>query len=139
MSASSTSLSQLDETDEPPPMPWQRLRAEQAAIEGAAEQKLWIQCTLNGAKHRGENSIEPIFQDDEKKGCSACLPDIVVVNDAGVKKFSDAFASKAPAPWQRILTKAEAALITKKSPSNAPEVASTMQFNSDTYLYNAKR
>ncbi len=98
----------------------------------APEQKMWIQCTLNGAKHRGEDWIESNFSDDETAGCSSCLPDIVVVNDPiphltkstgaegrtvpevqpelcqEISKYQGSLASKAPAPWQRILTQAEA-------------------------------
>jgi hypothetical protein len=119
-------------------------KCNEAAIDSATEQKLWIQCTLNGVKHRGEDWIEPIFTDDEPAGCSACLPDIVVVNGA-VNKFSDALASKAPAPWQRILTKTEAdACITNYSSRAPPEAACNMPFCDatsipDTYLYNDKR
>ena len=115
---------------------------EQTAINSATEQKLWIQCTLNGAKHRGEDWIEPIFRDEESSGCSACLPDIVIVNDT---KFSDALASKAPAPWQRIFTKDEAdRCITNYNPRAPPEAACTMPFCDaasipDTYLYHDKR
>ena len=115
---------------------------EQTVINSATEQKLWIQCTLNGAKHRGEDWIEPIFKDEESTGCSACLPDIVIVNDT---KFSGSFASKAPAPWQRIFTKDEADnCIANHRSRAAPEAASTMPFCSatsipDTYLYHEKR
>jgi hypothetical protein len=157
MSAYSASLSPLDETEEPPPLKSallnrsllqakspgsafshprrnsKALKCNEAAIDSATEQRLWIQSTLNGAKHRGDDWIEPIFKDDESSGCSACLPDIVVVNDA-VNKFSDAFASKASAPWQRILTKAEA------DECITPKAASTMPISiPDTYLYNDKR
>jgi hypothetical protein len=166
MSAYSASLSPVDETEEPPPFnaallqsrsllqakspgssvshPRHATKCSEAAIDSATEQKLWIQCTLHGVKHRGEDWIEPIFKDDETSGCSACLPDIVVVNDA-VNKFSDAFASKAPAPWQRILTKAEAGTqITNYSSRAHPEAACTMPLCNatcipDTYLYNDKR
>jgi hypothetical protein len=166
MSAYSASLSPVDETEEPPPFnaallqsrsllqakspgssvshPRHATKCSEAAIDSATEQKLWIQCTLNGVKHRGEDWIEPIFKDDETSGCSACLPDIVVVNDA-VNKFSDAFVSKAPAPWQRILTKAEAGTqITNYSSRAHPEAACTMPLCNatcipDTYLYNDKR
>jgi hypothetical protein len=117
-------------------------KCEQAAMNSAAEQKLWIQCTLNGAKHRGEDWIEPIFKDEESTGCSACLPDIVIVND---DKFSGSFASKAPAPWQRIFTKDEADnCIANHRSRAAPEAAFTMPFCGatsipDTYLYQEKR
>jgi hypothetical protein len=155
MSAYSASLSPVDDTEEPPPFnaallqsrsllqakppgsavshPRRNSKCNEAAIDSATEQRLWIQSTLNGAKHRGDDWIEPIFKDDESSGCSACLPDIVVVNDA-VNKFSDAFASKASAPWQRILTKAEA------DECITPKAASTMPTSiPDTYLYNDKR
>jgi hypothetical protein len=163
MSAYSAPLSPVDETEEPRfpssvlpgsadtlqtlvsvSHPRRGSKCKEAAIDSATEQKLWIQCTLNGVKHRGEDWIQPIFTDDEPSGCSACLPDIVVVNGA-VNKFSDALASKAPAPWQRILTKAEAdACITNYSSRAPPEAACTMPFcdatsTPDTYLYNDKR
>jgi hypothetical protein len=144
----------------------------------APEQKMWIQCTLNGAKQRGEDWIESNFSDDETAGCSSCLPDIVVVNDPipnshptrstgaegrtipevqpeSFREISKGFlASKAPAPWQRILTQAEAEKrfenyqLKAQTPDHccAPTAVCTMpscQSAStsvpDTYLYDHKR
>jgi hypothetical protein len=72
--------------------------------DNALEQKMWIQCTLDGAKKRGDDWIESAFTDDVVSGCSACLPDIVVVNDKSVTKDTEAFKARASAaqPWQRV-------------------------------------
>lgn len=72
--------------------------------DNALEQKMWIQCTLDGAKKRGDDWIESVFTDDVVSGCSACLPDIVVVNDESITKNTEAFKVKASAaqPWQRV-------------------------------------
>lgn len=72
--------------------------------DNALEQKMWIQCTLDGAKKRGDDWIESVFTDDVVSGCSACLPDIVVVNDTSITKNTEAFKAKASAAqlWQRV-------------------------------------
>ena len=43
--------------------------------ENLLEQKMWIQCTLKGAKQRGEDWIDSRFIDEKhsNSGCSACL------------------------------------------------------------------
>jgi hypothetical protein len=119
----------------------------------AQEQKRWIQCTLNAAKHRGEDWIESNFSDDETLGCSSCLPDIVVVNDPQViSKNQDALAFKAPAPWQRILTQADPQKCVTTDPPDdccAPSAVCTMSncqsastlapVKADTYLYSNER
>jgi hypothetical protein len=119
--------------------------------ENTLEQKLWIQSTLAAAKRRGEDWIDAKFRDDKNStsGCSSCLPDIVVVNDTRIQKGTDAFQSKAAAPWQRVWTPAEADMETKKSYraaslSTSPFPANSMLCGtpsapSDTYLYDEKR
>jgi hypothetical protein len=115
----------------------------------ATEQKNWIQSTLSDAKRRGEDWIESNFSDDETAGCSSCLPDIVIVNDCqGKITDQDSFASKAQAPWQRILSKKQAEnYIEKYHPDDyccAPTAVPTLCHQrsasaSDTYLYNYNR
>ena len=117
--------------------------------DNALEQKMWIQCTLNGAKQRGDDWIESAFIDDAVSGCSACLPDIVVVNDKAVQKDSDDFKSRAPAPWQRVLMKDDANKLIANyvaPPENeAPRAACGMPCagpappTPDTHLYSEKR
>jgi hypothetical protein len=70
--------------------------------DSALEQKMWIQCTLDGAKKRGDDWIDSAFTDDVVSGCSACLPDIVVVNDKSITKNTEAFKARVSAPWQRV-------------------------------------
>ena len=124
--------------------------AYKAPRHNAQEQKMWIQCTLNGAKHRGVDWIESNFSDDETAGCSSCLPDIVIVNDPQeISKDQDSLASKTLAPWQRILTQAAAKKCIAKYPPDdccAPTAVCTMSncqsastLAPDTYLYNRKR
>ncbi len=124
---------------------WQRAAASYFE-ENLLEQKMWIQCTLKGAKQRGADWIDAKFRDEKQSnsGCSACLPDIVVVNDNQIKKGTNAFRSKAAAPWQRVWTPAEAEIETKKSYSASPAVTNSMlcgatPANSDTYLYDDTR
>ena len=124
---------------------WQRAAASYFE-ENLLEQKMWIQCTLKGAKQRGADWIDAKFRDEKQSnsGCSACLPDIVVVNDDQIKKGTDAFRSKAAAPWQRVWTPAEAEIETKKSYRASPAVTNSMlcggtPANSDTYLYDDTR
>ena len=124
---------------------WQRAAASYFE-ENLLEQKMWIQCTLKGAKQRGADWIDAKFRDEKQSnsGCSACLPDIVVVNDNQIKKGTDAFRSKAAAPWQRVWTPAQAEIETKRSYSASPAVTNSMlcgatPANSDTYLYDDKR
>ena len=112
---------------------------------------MWIQSTLMAAKQRGEDWIDAKFRDDKhlNSGCSACLPDIVVVNDTSIMKGTDAFQSKAAAPWQRVWTPAQAEMETKKSYNAKSFSASPFASNSmlcggssaspDTYLYNEER
>jgi hypothetical protein len=110
------------------------------------EQKLWIQSTLAAAKRRGDDWIDAKFTDDKRSntGCSACLPDIVVVNDSQIQKGTDAFKSKAAASWQRVWTPAQANDETKNSYSASPVAVNSMlcggaSSSSDTYLYDEKR
>ena len=114
--------------------------------ENLLEQKMWIQCTLKGAKQRGEDWIDSKFIDDKhaNSGCTACLPDIVVVNDPAIKESSDAFKSRISAPWQRVWTRDEADAQTKRTYKTPPPVANSMlsRFSPeypDTYLYDQKR
>jgi hypothetical protein len=125
--------------------------------ENTDEQKLWIQSTLAAGKRRGEDWIDAKFTDDKhsNSGCSACLPDIVVVNDTRIHKGTDAFQSKAAVPWQRVWTPEQADVETKNSYSAlhvspkkhfsvCPFAANSMpcggaSASSDTYLYNKNR
>jgi hypothetical protein len=131
--------------------------------ENLLEQKMWIQCTLKGAKQRGEDWIDSRFIDEKQanSGCSACLyanlvpftqhrfvtsvcrPDIVIVNDDKIKKGSDAFRSKFEAPWQRVWTEEEAKKETNNS-YKAPSATNRMPCCAapavpDTLLYDEKR
>jgi hypothetical protein len=139
---------------------------QKAPRHNAQEQKRWIQCTLNAAKHRGEDWIESNFSDDETIGCSSCLPDIVIVNDIQKnskdedanantntnRKNEDALAVKAPAPWQRILIQTDPTKFVSTYPPDdccAPSAVCTMSncqsastlapVKADTYLYSHKR
>lgn len=119
--------------------------------ENTLEQKMWIQSTLTAAKQRGEDWIDAKFRDDKhsNSGCSACLPDIVVVNNPQIQKGTEAFRSKAAAPWQRVWTPAQADMETKRSynakSSSAPPFAANSMLcggasaTSDTYLYEERR
>jgi hypothetical protein len=119
--------------------------------ENTLEQKMWIQSTLTAAKQRGDDWIDVKFRDDKhsNSGCTACLPDIVVVNDTRIQKGSEAFQAKAAAPWQRVWTPAQAEMETKnsynaKSLNSSPFAAHSMicgqaSATSDTYLYDEER
>jgi hypothetical protein len=124
------------------------------AAHNADEQKLWIQCTLKGGKQRGEDWIEADFTEDNPTGCSACLPDVVIANNAeAVKEF---MSKNAPfLPWQQIenrvskehVTEAPtppiAANIMPISPSNSENDNTSVQpsccSDTSTFLYNHKR
>ena len=102
--------------------------------DSATEQKMWIQCTQQGTKARGEDWIEADFKEDDQTGCSACLPDIMVVNDA------NEFTSKAfSASWQRILTKAEAENHSTPVAANVMPFADLTSVNDAAFLYNHRR
>jgi hypothetical protein len=99
------------------------------------EQKMWIQSTLKGAKQRGEDWIDSRFIDEKHatSGCTACLPDIIVVNDDNIKPKSDAFRAKSAAAWQRVWDNEEA-----MKQNNFKPPANSM-LKGDTYLYDEKR
>jgi hypothetical protein len=128
--------------------PEQEYFAVKAPRHNATEQKMWIQSTLRDAKRRGEDWIESNFSDDETAGCSSCLPDIVIVNDCQGINTNDSLASKAQAPWQRILSKEQAEKHIENYPPDdyccAPTAVPAMcqkqsASTSDTYLYNNNR
>lgn len=109
--------------------------------ENLNEQKMWIQCTLKAAKGRGEDWIDSVFNDEKhaNSGCTACLPDIVVVNETENSKDSHDFQSKAPAPWQRVWNLKESNLRDTSDSITQPAVSNSMPSAAGAYLYDEKR